>query len=119
LRLNRYSKNHAIAFRDIREEVLMRPNGRLETPSTALLVVSTISLVLAPVSCGQSNYSSLYKFKGGNDGTEPLAGLTFDRAGNLYRTTTPGGASDAGTVFGLTPNSNGNWTETVLYDFCC
>jgi hypothetical protein len=64
LRLNRYSKNLAIAFRDIRKEVLMRPNGRLGKPSTTLLVVSTISLLLAPVSWAQSNYSSLYKFKG-------------------------------------------------------
>jgi hypothetical protein len=87
----------------------------LGTPSTALLVVSTISLVLAPVSWAQSNYSSLYKFKGGNDGSEPLAGLNFDSAGNLYGTTTLGGVSNAGTVSALTSNSNGNWTETVLY----
>jgi uncharacterized repeat protein (TIGR03803 family) len=85
----------------------------------SLFEISGISLVLAPVSWAQGNYRSLYKFKGRNDGSEPLAGLTFDSAGNLYGTTTLGSASDAGTVFGLTPNSNGNWTETVLYDFCC
>ena len=38
------------------------------------------------------------------------------RQGNLYGTTTAGGASDAGTVFELTP-SGGGWTKTTLYSF--
>jgi uncharacterized repeat protein (TIGR03803 family) len=61
------------------------------------------------------NYSVLHAFAGGNDGVSPYAGLTFDRAGNLYGTTFAGGSSGKGTVFKLTP-SNG-WKESVLYAF--
>jgi uncharacterized repeat protein (TIGR03803 family) len=54
----------------------------------------------------------------GKDGVEPLAGVTFDTAGNLYGTTLYGGAHGGGIVFELTPGSNGTWTETVLHNFC-
>ena len=48
----------------------------------------------------------------------PLRPLIFDAAGNLYGTTTAGGGVDGnGTVFKLTPNANGSWTESVLYSF--
>jgi uncharacterized repeat protein (TIGR03803 family) len=60
--------------------------------------------------------SVLYSFAGGTDGATPYAGLTFDTSGNLYGTTQDGGASSAGTVFQLV-NSNGTWTESVLYSF--
>jgi len=59
------------------------------------------------------------------DGGYPLASnLIFDAAGNLYGTTTYGGAyqptcggTDCGTVFELSPNGDGTWTETVLHSF--
>ncbi|MGA8867151.1 MAG: choice-of-anchor tandem repeat GloVer-containing protein [Candidatus Sulfotelmatobacter sp.] len=44
-----------------------------------------------------------YSFGGGTDGVEPLGGLIFDSAGNLYGTTADGGAANAGTVFEITP----------------
>lgn len=45
-------------------------------------------------------------------------GLVFDNAGNLYGTTQRGGANAGGTVFELSPAEGGDWTETVLYNFC-
>ena len=60
----------------------------------------------------------LYPFKNdGKDGTNPVGGLIFDKAGNFYGTTREGGKDDVGTVFRLTPNGNGRWTEEVLYPF--
>jgi hypothetical protein len=68
----------------------------------------------------------LYSFNGApTDGCGPQAGLVFDSAGNLYGTTIGGGANtdcddtfgSCGTVFKLTPNSQGGWSETVLYNF--
>lgn len=50
-------------------------------------------------------------------GSSPLSGLTSDSAGNLYGTTGGGGEAGCGTLFELSPNSSGNWTETVLYSF--
>ena len=59
----------------------------------------------------------LYSFNGTSDGSGPGYGdLVFDRAGNLYGTTTAGGAYGQGAVFKLTP-SNGSWTESVIYSF--
>jgi uncharacterized repeat protein (TIGR03803 family) len=52
---------------------------------------------------------------GNNDIANP-GGLVFDQEGNLYGTTTSGGAYGKGAVFELTP-SGGNWTETILYSF--
>lgn len=59
----------------------------------------------------------LHSFGGGVDGTQPFGTLIFDRNGNLYGTTYSGGSSDDGTVFKLTPNGSGSWTETILYSF--
>ena len=59
----------------------------------------------------------LHDFEGGNDGEAPCASPIFDTAGNLYGTTRYGGVSGNGTVFELTPESNGKWTERVLYQF--
>ncbi len=58
----------------------------------------------------------LYNFNGA-DGSQPVAGLIFDNIGNLYGTTSVGGANLNGMVFELTPNTGGGWTETVLHNF--
>ena len=58
----------------------------------------------------------LFTFDGG-DGSNPTADLTFDAAGNLYGTTSGGGAWDSGLVFELTPGTGGTWTEKLLWGF--
>lgn len=53
------------------------------------------------------------------DGSQPEAGVTFDKSGNLYGTTSRGGSKQflgAGVVYKLSPGPRG-WTETVLYNF--
>jgi uncharacterized repeat protein (TIGR03803 family) len=73
---------------------------------------------LSPVAGGGWSEKILHTFaKNGVDGTEPLAGLIFDAAGNLYGTTAAGGAYDSGTVFEMRPSSGGSWTERVLHSF--
>lgn len=46
----------------------------------------------------------------------PCSGLIFDAHGNLYGETLTGG-NGAGTIFELSPQSNGTWTETTIYSF--
>ena len=69
----------------------------------------------------------IHRFTGENeDGRNPLGGLVFDKSGNLWGTTQVGGQSKSstcgaddlcGTVFELTPNTNGTWTESTLFSF--
>ncbi len=62
-----------------------------------------------------STFSRLHAFSNGQDGAYPLAGLTKDRAGNLYGTASGGGLG-YGTVYKLTYKGSG-WTFGPLYEF--
>ncbi len=68
---------------------------------------------LAPNQDGTWTESVLARMFRPSQGTD----LVFDSAGNLYGETEVEGASGDGTVFRLTPNSDGTWTEEVLYTF--
>lgn len=60
------------------------------------------------------NETVLYTFTGGSDGGYPAwVVLALDSDGNLYGTTSGGGASNAGVVFKVNPSGH----ETVLYSF--
>ena len=82
---------------------------------------------LTPVSGGWTE-SVIYRFNlpgSHDDGWQPEGGLIIDSAGNLYGVTVGGGDQDeggqcqggCGTAFELSPNADGNWTETILYNF--
>jgi len=58
-------------------------------------------------------YSVLFNFTGGADGGQPYAGVIGDSAGNLYGTTSAGGAANAGVLYKLDTSGQ----ETVLYSF--
>jgi uncharacterized repeat protein (TIGR03803 family) len=109
-------------------------NGDGKTPESALVADSngnlygttnsggandlgTVFEVLRPTTAnGAWSEKVLYSFGKGTDGTDPVAGVTFDAAGNLYGTTSSGGSSGNGTVFQLAPSQSG-WTENILYNF--
>jgi uncharacterized repeat protein (TIGR03803 family) len=55
----------------------------------------------------------LYSFAGGSDGANPIARLAMDKNGNLYGTTSAGGAAGNGTVFEVSTAGK----HTVLYSF--
>jgi uncharacterized repeat protein (TIGR03803 family) len=77
--------------------------------------------LLRPVSPNTKwTMATLYSFTAFEDGVNPQGGIIFDKAGNLYGTTSQGGvASNGGTVFELSPpaTEGGEWTESVLYKF--
>jgi uncharacterized repeat protein (TIGR03803 family) len=58
----------------------------------------------------------LYSFQGNSDGSGPISNLVFDRAGNLYGTTSEGGAlgCGCGTIFEL---AAGTFSERIVYRF--
>jgi uncharacterized repeat protein (TIGR03803 family) len=58
----------------------------------------------------------IYSFTGGSDAVNPAAAVTLDAEGNLYGTSSFGGAYGDGAVYKLSP-SGSRWKETVLYSF--
>ncbi|MGA2371013.1 MAG: choice-of-anchor tandem repeat GloVer-containing protein [Candidatus Korobacteraceae bacterium] len=64
----------------------------------------------------QWTFNLLWTFTGYLDGCSSWSGVTFDQAGNLYGTTTEGGADEYGTAFELSPYGQG-WSLTPLHQF--
>ncbi|HYM74970.1 MAG TPA: choice-of-anchor tandem repeat GloVer-containing protein [Candidatus Dormibacteraeota bacterium] len=101
------------------------PDGHGDYFGVTLETQTTFGTVfeLSPRSGGWT-LATIYTFQGGNDGSNPNATLVMDAAGNLYGETAFGGNGKSvycnggcGTVFELSPNSNGGWTKTTLYNF--
>jgi uncharacterized repeat protein (TIGR03803 family) len=74
-------------------------------------------VTLATTASAAPKYKVLHAFSGGAGGGGLWGSLLPDQQGNLYGTTSGGGAYGQGTVFELTPGSHGRWTETVLHSF--
>jgi uncharacterized repeat protein (TIGR03803 family) len=83
---------------------------------------------LSPAGGGGWTETTLYEFQPTNDGNQPNGGLIFDATGNIYGTTVTGGPDEGfcingqtpyscGTVFKLTPNGGGKWTESIPFSF--
>jgi uncharacterized repeat protein (TIGR03803 family) len=87
------------------------------------LLCAAVIWISCSLALGQAQYKVLWSFAGSpNDGATPLSNLVTDRIGNLFGTTEFGGSSSCtfacGTVFKLSPGSDGTWVETILYNFC-
>lgn len=67
---------------------------------------------VSPTSKGGWSEKDLIRFSGVID--HPLGNLISDKFGNLYGTTLDGGASAFGSVYELSPQANGTWTQTVI-----
>lgn len=87
-------------------------------PTTGQATVhAATSVVPVGMAMPASNFTVLHSFSGfPGDGAAPEAGLTMDRGGNLYGTTSSGGSSGGGTVFKLVRHGS-NWTYSILYSF--
>ena len=93
--------------------------------SLAIFLVLVGVIVLNGVRPAQAQTETLlYTFCangfGCTDGAIPNAPLTPDGKGNFFGATVSGGTGPdecCGTVFELSPNGDGGWTETVLYSF--
>jgi uncharacterized repeat protein (TIGR03803 family) len=95
-------------------------NLRTGTIALVLLVMFAVTIATAPAQA--QTFTVLHAFSGGGDGGLPQAGLTMDRADNLYGTTMAGGYTGTrcnigcGTVFKLTRKNSG-WIFSPLYGF--
>jgi hypothetical protein len=90
-------------------------NLRAATVGPALAIMFVLT-VLATQAAQAQTFNVLHNFTGGADGANPLAGLTMDKAGNLYGTAFDGGNTNNGAVFKLISKGSG-WVFNPLYDF--
>jgi len=89
----------------------------------ALAIIFVLGVVAAQAAQAQT-FTVLHNFTGGQDGARPQAGLTMDRAGNLYGTAFEGGGGNCslggvvgcGTAFRLSYKGSGR-IFTPLYSF--
>ncbi|MFZ0770195.1 MAG: choice-of-anchor tandem repeat GloVer-containing protein [Candidatus Sulfotelmatobacter sp.] len=77
---------------------------------------------LSPQSGSAYTETVIHSFGDTGDGIFPSAQMIFDAAGNLYGTTLFGeafgtGEEGGGTVFELSPQSGGTWSEEVLHSW--
>jgi uncharacterized repeat protein (TIGR03803 family) len=85
----------------------------LATVALALAIVLAMTIVASPRAQAQT-FSVLYTFTGGTDGGGPYAGLTLDKAGNMYGTTHSGNSgSNWGNVYQLKHKGSG-WVFNPL-----
>jgi uncharacterized repeat protein (TIGR03803 family) len=75
------------------------------------MVAAALSLAMA-----DGTLEVIHSF-GEGDGEYPSTELVMDGAGSLYGTTVTGGTYGGGSIFRLTPDGAGGWTETLLYSF--
>ncbi len=88
--------------------------NRKRSIAQAITVLVAALLSALPALAGER---ILHNFNNnGKDGYDPIGGLVFDSAGNLYGTTAFGGARGGGIAFELKPVTGG-WTERVLFTF--
>jgi len=79
-------------------------------------VAMGLIIVLGPTVVAQAQtFTVLHTFTGGQDGSNPLAGVSMDQAGYLYGTASVGGLG-YGTVFQLAHRGS-NWLLNPLYQF--
>jgi uncharacterized repeat protein (TIGR03803 family) len=71
---------------------------------------------LLPLGGGAWQEVIVHTFSGA-DGSFPIGSLALDGVGNLYGVTLTGGPEGFGVIFELSPQTNGTWSESILFCF--
>lgn len=116
----------------VREQVIYSFSGNCFKPLAPLIADAQGNLYGTASGGGTSDPGCVFELSPNGDGTwteksihlfdvnngyQPTAALVFDNAGNLYGTAATGGLYGGGVVFELTPLPDGEWTDSILYNF--
>jgi uncharacterized repeat protein (TIGR03803 family) len=105
------------------------PVGGLSVDGSGTFYGTTANGGSGTAPCGAKGCGTIFRINQGvetilysfgafpKDGITPEGELLLDRSGNLFGTTSGGGTAAFGTVFELSSNSDGTWTEHILYNF--
>ena len=85
-------------------------------PSGAAVLAGALLFLCLSVSAEAQTITVLHSFGGGGGGSMPTAGVTLDRAGNLYGATPGDTSEDPSIVYKMT-HAGGGWIFNVLYTF--
>jgi hypothetical protein len=92
--------------------------------TTLFVVFALLFMSMSPLLSSAQTENVIYSFTGASDGYSPFGNLLPDGRGNYYGVAALGGGFSGkcqffgcGTVFELSPNSSGGWTQTVIYTF--
>ncbi|HEY6764496.1 MAG TPA: choice-of-anchor tandem repeat GloVer-containing protein [Candidatus Sulfotelmatobacter sp.] len=82
-------------------------------------LLAAIGLLLPCLSlAAQNQFTVLHNFNpSAGEGGGLWNSVSFDASGNIYGTTSGGGDYGYGTVFQLSPNSDGTWNQAVVHSF--
>jgi uncharacterized repeat protein (TIGR03803 family) len=87
-------------------------------PMQARQAIRVVCLLMLTGICGAAQtFTLLHAFTGGAGGALPVAGVSVDRAGNLYGTTFYGGGDGGDGLAYSLKNRNNAWVFSPLYNF--
>jgi uncharacterized repeat protein (TIGR03803 family) len=85
-----------------------------------IAIATLIAMVLTVNAAAAPKFKVLHSFDmGKREGGGLYGSLALDSKGNLYGLTDGGGAYGYGTIFELSPQANGDWSETILRSLNC
>src|SRR5579871_3502306 len=78
------------------------------------LLAATLSLIVSAEA--SAKYTTVRTLNTKSGGGMPYGGLLADQEGNFYGANSSGGTGNWGTIFELTPNGQGGWNYSDVYD---
>jgi uncharacterized repeat protein (TIGR03803 family) len=97
--------------------LVIRGDSMTSQIARRVLCSCVLTLVLLSAGAFASTYNVIHNFAGFPHGDQPNGGVISDSAGNLYGVTWVGGMIGTGSVYKVSPNAHGGWTETLIYSF--
>ncbi len=86
--------------------------------SRMLRLIGLLAATLCLIASAQASakYSTVRTLNTKSGGGMPYGGLLADQEGNFYGANSSGGTGNWGTIFELTPNGQGGWNYSDVYD---